>query len=493
MSKICEKDQIKSIVSQRCVSKSGHIGKIMSYMRKHLQKQNTFVKALPQYLKNSLIWYTNDFNYKKFNSSIRKGEQLTAEYTYNKNNLEQIFRDIPPIESPIRIYRGMKGKDYIQTDKTFTSATLSKKVTKDFIGDEGCCLLEIILDKDSKVVPLYWLSDYVNEMEVLIDRYSEVTILEKLSRTEYLIRLTKPLALTKNDTEFDFKNFETLQKNNLFYNLEPNVSPKQLKKVFREYSRTSHTIPPHQKTGRMRVMTYNIHNGFRNIEDTKSSYVGILNNIRTISPDVLCLQEVTFDEVSKIEFLSDMERVGYVSYTLCKAEDLYNNGFFGNMIFYKGVIQSDTTISLPRDKEKQCATVAWIDDIQIVNVHLDAWDYTEETHIKQIKKILGNINEKAPTIILGDFNTTREEDYTKDHLIWILKNHGFRGKPFPTKALGLFKENGYTEIFDGMPKVSITNWTGKRLDYIFVKGLTPINSFVYYEESSDHFPVIADF
>ena len=90
--------------------------------------------------------------------------------------------------------------------------------------------------------------------------------------------------------------------------------------------------------------------------------------------DIICLQEVTFEETDKKQFLSDMKSLGYGHDKKCSAEDLYKNGFFGNYIFSKIAEKSSWAINLGKDPvndEKRCAAALQTNDLVIINAHLD--------------------------------------------------------------------------------------------------------------------------
>lgn len=130
--------------------------------------------------------------------------------------------------------------------------------------------------------------------------------------------------------------------------------------------------------------------------------------------------------------------------------------------------------------------------LNIISTHLDVFDSTGETREKQLKQLMSDISSLEGSIILcGDFNSLKKSDYISEELNWLSNNN--KGKPLEFKLDPVIKENSFEEAFDdGNLKYSV--WTGRRIDYVYYKGsIIPVSSNVYYTNSSDHFPLVADF
>lgn len=517
MSKQCTKNTIRSIVSDKCVKSNQYMGELMKTIRKSLSPQIKYIKNLSSDIKRSLIWYTNGYNFQDFNINLRFDNPLTAEQTYHLNNITKAFSNVPPLNNPIMVYRYTSVKNAIKTDKAFTSVSMSSRVALKISREpqnekRKCCILNILVPSGIKVLPLFAISDLKWELEVLIDRYTELINLGKNSHGMYNIVLLPRVAEISNiltePTEDEIFDFDSLPDDkdgaSLFYNKNPNISSRLLKKLYHQYTRQmikkNPRVPKASKDS-LRIMTYNVHNGFMNVEETASVYDEILDIIHEVDPDILCLQEVELSPEIRRDFIKDMKSMNYLNTSTCKAE-----GFFRNDIFIKSspkledTILNSSSINLGRDPEndeKRCASCIEIDNIdlslrklKVANVHLDVWDESEKTRVKQITKVLDTF----PDIIVGDFNATREMDYSKKHLIWLINNQAAQHSSLKFNTIKTIQDNHYQDVSELKGKrFPVTVWTGRRTDYIFVSPKIKVKQcFCVYTDYSDHYPIVAD-
>lgn len=94
--------------------------------------------------------------------------------------MEQFVRDIDSVFEAMpgapkaTLYRGTRGA-VPSANASYTSATLKRSVARDFIDPEAdCCVITIKVPAGGKVVPLFGLSRYPVELEVLLPRGRKV-------------------------------------------------------------------------------------------------------------------------------------------------------------------------------------------------------------------------------------------------------------------------------------------------------------------------------
>lgn len=167
-------------------------------------------------------------------------------------------------------------------------------------------------------------------------------------------------------------------------------------------------------------------------------------------------------------------------------------GLFG---FYLTTLEVGRDAGLPKSEVGQDARVPSL-KIQIVNVHLtpfhgnlkdgvlgatSALASTEKTHAVEIDAILKRVDEKRPTIILGDFNSLSSFVAPKR-----LKEQGFK--------------DAFAELNSKPDSHPTWTWPTKpipislRIDYIFhTDHFIAKKSEVVRREGSDHFLLFAEF
>ena len=182
----------------------------------------------------------------------------------------------------------------------------------------------------------------------------------------------------------------------------------------------------------LRVATYNVH--YWTDINEKNSLKNIMNDIKTINADIICLQEVVFGVKYKVrgetintEGVVDMlYNLGY--YTIfCNVLPTWFGGIFGNMMCvklkYKDMI-NDTNHTFSKSKkscivsgnkegtkETRCFIGLELMDCFIIGVHLDVCSEAERKN--QIRYILKQIQKHRGKriILMGDFNSTDISQY----------------------------------------------------------------------------------
>ncbi len=259
------------------------------------------------------------------------------------------------------------------------------------------------------------------------------------------------------------------------------------------------------------IMTFNVgHFQYNAQEDKKIAIANkdsILSLIKTMSPDVVCLQEYASVKKSKTCFHYIMTEV--LGYEHFFAPDNSSNYVRGSVIYSKHSISRSGTL-FPLKKNYYSKTYADVvvekQTLRIYNVHLDSYRLSEQekTEVNKIKdaemiseetsksildKLLETNKEQAKEVrelksildqtmeeylLVGDFNAT-PYSYTYQVLQKDLKDS------FVEKASGF--SGTYNDL---LPKF--------RIDYIFASQSI---DFLSYEQNvynySDHNPVFARF
>ena len=131
-----------------------------------LLTQEGFVQSLSPDRIRSLRYYTGG----DLNTGLRKG---ISKYMGQNHidNIDSVFNDIPPIDNALTVFRGLQATeaDLRKTDKGYVSASLLKSVAMKFTG-KTCCVLQITLSPNTKIIPLHTISDISEEQEILLER-----------------------------------------------------------------------------------------------------------------------------------------------------------------------------------------------------------------------------------------------------------------------------------------------------------------------------------
>ena len=237
--------------------------------------------------------------------------------------------------------------------------------------------------------------------------------------------------------------------------------------------------------GHVRVVSWNVQSWTDVYHtDTLSEMVKLL--AIKLNADVLCLQEVIWNECIKRAFGAH----GYRLVGFHKAKESYEHG---NAILARQTVRLVLTgvINLPQGiGEQRCAVIGTILDekgvpaIQIVCLHLDVYDKTDATRVAELNAILTCLKEMEQineTILVGDFNAVRKDDYHPKQ--WHAMDR-------PTKVFDLLKD-----WFVHRPTPPFTVWSGLVVDHAV---LSPTwNRYTtrmspYFTNLSDHIPLVVD-
>lgn len=110
----------------------------------------------------------------------KKEKKFLVDYASyeNKSNTEidLLFNRVPKTKKEFIVYRGTAMRS-INPYKTYVSTSLNKSVARNFMDFNECCLYRIIIPKGSSVLPLFSISEFKEEKEVLLKRGSRFRII----------------------------------------------------------------------------------------------------------------------------------------------------------------------------------------------------------------------------------------------------------------------------------------------------------------------------
>lgn len=227
-------------------------------------------------------------------------------------------------------------------------------------------------------------------------------------------------------------------------------------------------------TGNVKVMTYNLHNGFNT--DGKLDMETLALVIEESGADVVALQEVSrgwliSGRLDMLSWLSERLDMPYVSGPTA-------DPFWGNAIISKYPITEYRTYALPTDDLciKRGFTKVLIDlgetSLQIIANHFHHIEGDSEIRQQQALVMLNSWADAPYTIILGDFNAEPDSPEMK-----------------------MFEERGLVDSLSGKADILTFNSAElfQRIDYIWLTpdiNLRSVN--VPFSNASDHLGIVAD-
>lgn len=262
----------------------------------------------------------------------------------------------------------------------------------------------------------------------------------------------------------------------------------------KKYGNKKNSIIPLKTNNFIRIFSYNVHY-WTDITSNNITHKYILEKIKFLNPNILGLQEVlipqdgnkdvssslgwTIKDVFK-ELLDEykIETIG-VSDTSCS-----KGTRFGNLLASKNNVSTVERIIFNTVGEKRGAIMGIVEGILFIVVHLDVWDNSGKTRRKQLVELFNFIDKRydknMEMIMVGDFNCLQRKDYED--------NSNISGD---FETIRVINEYGFEDIFN---ELNYTVWSGRRVDYIFVKNFYReiIGKYVYYDDLSDHFSLILD-
>lgn len=202
----------------------------------------------------------------------------------------------------------------------------------------------------------------------------------------------------------------------------------------------------------MKIICYNIHKGMD--EFRRITLFQLINYIKSLDCDVICIQEVLYYQFILMKILLKMNGVFGLHVNNKKMK-------FGICILSKSKINSSYHVLLSSKKEQRGLLSIDIGDMVIINTHLGLDDDERKTQISEILDFAKLQNKNI--IISGDFNE---------------------------KNINLLS---YNDVSQCLCKDFYPTYKNSRIDYIFVSKTIKVKSYKVDEVLySDHFPIIVD-
>jgi len=208
-------------------------------------------------------------------------------------------------------------------------------------------------------------------------------------------------------------------------------------------------------------------------DDSASNKDQVLQGIKEMYADILVLQEFpmcswksTRNCKDAVQLANELNDFGY-KFQL----ELRDQHTLGNVIFSRLPLKNETMIDLGNDRTAGMVTVdVHGTEFTIIGTHLN--DSDNGIRLQQAKILRAHIKKlNNGVILLGDFNSTFPEDPIQSLLTVGLKE-------------------AFTSIDWQYPWY--THWSGKTIDFIFVRGVPLAGAYVKHTASSDHLPLMVD-
>ena len=226
----------------------------------------------------------------------------------------------------------------------------------------------------------------------------------------------------------------------------------------------------------IRVMSYNIHQGFGTAGDLNLEALALA--IEAERPDVVALQEVSRGwlvngSVDSMEWLS--QRLG-MPYVWGPAAD----SVWGNAVLSRLPVTGVEHHGMPNNSELLVERgFLWVEldtgqgtRLQVIATHFHSGDDDSHLRVPQSLAVLKRWNNKERTILLGDFNGRPES-----REVHAIVNAGFSDAFVETGAAG----PGFTFASDDLVE---------RIDYIFVTPDLAVRDYsARVTQASDHLPI----
>jgi hypothetical protein len=110
-------------------------------------------------------------------------------------NIDEAFKNVPQLSKPIRVYRGQDTDTFIGKELIFDSymSTTHDLNTAFIYIDNECCIYVLDIQPGVKVLPIKYISRFLDEEELLIERNCNIVI----DSVKYLITSTGEIVSEK--------------------------------------------------------------------------------------------------------------------------------------------------------------------------------------------------------------------------------------------------------------------------------------------------------
>lgn len=240
------------------------------------------------------------------------------------------------------------------------------------------------------------------------------------------------------------------------------------------------------------ITSYNIHKGMSPLNRFVKIH-DIANALKTLNPDILCLQEVQGQHLKRAVQYNEFPEQGqhewfgeFLEYEHSYGKNCeYDNGHHGNAVLSQHRLDSKHNVNITVNFLEQrgvlhCEIFLANSNVPItvLNAHLNLLERDRQKQYETIVHYVNHeIDPKLPLILAGDFNDWQKVSIEKlNHELQmqeaIFQQHGKLLPTFPAK----------------LPLLS--------LDRIFVRNLTVKKAWVHHEpvwkNLSDHLPISAE-
>lgn len=263
-------------------------------------------------------------------------------------------------------------------------------------------------------------------------------------------------------------------------------------KRYRKYN----DLIPNKSGNIIRILTYNVHY-WTDLGSKNVTAAEIMKKILMLNPNLIGLQEVLIPKERDVysdygwsirNIFRPLKDYTLETISVCKV-CCRQDTTFGNLLGSNLPLSQVQKILFPNKYESRGAIMGIIQPptgkkFLYIVTHLDVFDESGEIRREELNLLFQfiekNYPKNIPTILTGDFNCLKYEDYSD------------RDRPtgdFDT--IRKIEEYGFTDVFEGL-KYSV--WSGRRVDYVFVKNFYREidGTYVYYDDLSDHFALIVD-
>ncbi len=248
----------------------------------------------------------------------------------------------------------------------------------------------------------------------------------------------------------------------------------------------------------MRITTWNV-NGIRAV--TKKNFI---ENIKSISPDILCLQETKADTKTVLELVKPLD------FQYSYANSAVKKGYSGTALLSNlKPLKIDYGIGIEQHDQEGRVITAEYDDFYLVTVYtpnagqgLKRLAYKEEWN-RDFQEYVVNLDRQKPVIICGDLNVAHQPIDLKNDKSNYNKSAGYT--QVEIDAMTALLNAGFVDAFRYLypDKIQYTYWsyrfnararnTGWRLDYFIVSQRIKdkIKDVITHDDilGSDHCPV----
>jgi exodeoxyribonuclease III len=249
----------------------------------------------------------------------------------------------------------------------------------------------------------------------------------------------------------------------------------------------------------IRIASYNLWNGATN------TYFRLVDYVKEQNFDVLCLQEINGWESADLARVKEFaDHTGFTDFEYGNSNSEYK------LVIYSSLPITARTVHVEGFWHCAVEMHVHVDDreIVIINLHLDPWK--EEPRLREVQRLLEQIDMTKPTVIMGDFNSiSRRDNYPSAFLKGLQDKHitKFGQNELDFRVTDFLEEAGFVDAAASLNHMDTTVPSGystdedhevpARLDYAYVssnlvpflKDLATLKAPIT-NKISDHFPLV---